>query len=325
MMVLVGGYTRLNHAGLSIVQWKPVTGIFPPLCTSQWDHEFSLYQQSPEFQKVNFSMTLEDFKSIFWIEYIHRLMGRLLSLFFFLPGLYFMIKKAIPLKIIKQLAFISLLGCLQGVMGWYMVKSGLIDNPMVSPYRLATHLMLAILIYALLARTAFSLQSYSKASAPPLKHYGVLVLTLLTCTTFYGALVAGLKAGFIYNTFPLMEGTFLPPEAWYLRPVYRNFLENPTMVQFIHRMLALLTFCSLFLFYRMSRRFALPVTLKKAILFLLFGGVLQISLGITTLLLTVPKEIALAHQGSAILLFGLLTFILFHLSPKDDELKKKPF
>lgn len=312
LMVLVGGYTRLNHAGLSIVQWKPITGTLPPLSTVQWEHEFSLYQQSPEFQKINNSMSLEEFKSIFWIEYIHRLLGRILGLFFLVPGLYFLIKRRLPPHTFKPLMLVGFFGLLQGGMGWYMVKSGLMDHPMVSPYRLAAHLLLAILIYTLLLRIAFSLQSYPVFSASPLKRYGRLVLSLLTLTTFYGALVAGLKAGFIYNTFPLMEGLFLPLEAWHLKPIYRNFFENPTMVQFTHRMLAILTFTSIVSFYGMSRKYPLPGSLKNAFLLLLGGGLLQVSLGITTLVLVVPLEMALAHQGVALVLFGLLTFILFH-------------
>ena len=248
-MVVLGGITRLTGSGLSIVEWKPLVGILPPLSASDWLIEFSKYQQSPEFLKVNFDMTLGDFKSIFWLEYLHRLWGRVLGLLLLIPTLFILIKRQ-HLNLWPYLALLWILGLGQALMGWLMVKSGLYHDPHVSPYRLAVHLLLSFTLFGIslwmtlklfqpslqLHRQGFSEKAYKK-----LTRLCLLAIVCVLLTAFMGALVAGLKAGLLYNTFPLMGNDFFPPELLTHSPWWKDFFENPVTVQFIHRSLAVIT------------------------------------------------------------------------------------
>jgi cytochrome c oxidase assembly protein subunit 15 len=318
-MVILGGLTRLTGSGLSIVEWKPVTGILPPLTLQGWMIEFQKYQVSPEFLKINQGMTLSDFQSIFWLEYMHRLWGRLIGLVLLIPT-YLLIFRKQYRELWSFLALLWLLGAGQGIMGWIMVKSGLSHDPYVSPYLLAAHLLLGMSIFMVTLWMILSLyrpqlqlerQGYSKKAVQSLKGPVLLGLLSALLTAFWGALVAGLKAGLLYNTFPLMGDSLIPPEFLNLSPWWRDLLENPPSVQFIHRLLAFLTtgLCTGIWFYQ--RRLLIPPRLSYAFHMLLFFIILQVSLGITTLVLHVPISFAILHQGMAFLLVGSLMYAVF--------------
>lgn len=327
-MVVLGGLTRLTGAGLSIVEWKPIVGILPPLSASEWLLEFSKYQQSPEFQKINFSMTLGDFQNIFWLEYIHRLWGRLLALVLLVPT-FLMIFKKQHLNLWPYLALLWILGLSQGLMGWLMVKSGLTHDPHVSPYLLAAHLLLGFALFGIslwmtlklfqpslqILRTGYSENAYRKLMKLCL---GALLLVLLTA--FMGALVAGLKAGLLYNTFPLMGNDLIPSEIFSREPWWQDTLENPVTVQFLHRLLALITAAFCLGIWTYQRSCLIPSRLSLALGAVVVTALLQVSLGIVTLLLLVPIEIAVLHQGFAFILFGSLLFALFLIYTRKSDL-----
>jgi cytochrome c oxidase assembly protein subunit 15 len=307
-MVVVGGVTRLTNSGLSIVEWQPIVGTMPPLSQKDWDELFEKYHQTPQYKKVNAGMSLGEFKGIFWWEYFHRLLGRVIGLAFFIPFLYFMVKKAIDRPLGLKLAGIFLLGGLQGAMGWYMVKSGLVDNPHVSQYRLTAHLGLAFLIYAAMFWVALELLSPAGASHGsirlwPLRRFSVAITSLIFIMILSGGFVAGIRAGLAYNTFPLMNGHFIPPEIFMLEPWYRNFFDNMATVQFDHRMIAWALAILIPVFWYKSRSLPLSGSARLACSLLLIMLVIQISLGISTLLLLVPLPLAAAHQAGALLLF----------------------
>jgi len=307
IMVVIGGVTRLTGSGLSMVDWKPVTGFLPPLNETQWQAVFALYKASPEYLKVNSYMDLDQFKGIFWLEYIHRVWGRMIGLVFLIPLFksirYRIVNKVLPFKLFG----IWILICLQGVMGWYMVKSGLINDPHVSPFRLAIHLLLAVFILWSLVWTRNS-TAQIKNSVVRSKPLALLTLFSILVTIFYGALVAGLNAGLVYNTFPLMGESILPDDALYNLPVWSNFFENPVMVQFVHRVLALttFTFVTLLAFDKMRNQ-----NESKWPMLLLGLASLQVGLGIATLLLHVPISLAAMHQAIGILLFTVLVHIVY--------------
>lgn len=300
-MAIIGAITRLKESGLSMVEWRPLLGALPPLSTEEWQRVFSIYQESPEYLKKNMGMSLEEFKGIFFWEWFHRLWGRLIGLVFMLPLIWFWIKKQIPQGYGLKFLGLLILGGLQGVMGWYMVKSGLVDRPSVSHYRLAAHLGLAFLIFALLAKTALSLSPKSIPSAllpkaSPNAALATLCFILTSITIIWGAFTAGLDAGLIYNSFPLMGGHFFPSDAGALSPFYMNFIESHAGVQFFHRWVAVTTALCV-LVYAWQTRYAL-------LGFLIF---MQIGLGIGTLLSNVHLHTATAHQGGAFLvLLGLV-------------------
>lgn len=307
-MVVLGGYTRLSGSGLSMVTWNPLFGILPPLTEAEWAKDFTLYQQYPEYQKINQDMTLAGFQQIYLVEYAHRLLGRLLGLVFFLPLLYFLWRGWLNQPWLYRLGLAFILGGLQGLLGWYMVKSGLVNDPHVSHYRLTAHLMLAVLIYAYLLWLALTLLLPQRATqSRPLAWAsgGIVGMILLTLTS--GGLVAGLKAGLRYNTFPGMGGQWLPPDAWILQPLWLNLLENPALVQFNHRWLGVLTFVACLAFWWISRSLSgWPRNLSHGLLGM---ALLQVSLGIWTLLWVVPLPLANLHQatGLALLTVALLT------------------
>jgi heme a synthase len=320
-MVVIGGLTRLTGSGLSIVEWKPITGIFPPLTLHSWLIEFSKYQQGPEFQNINFGMTLSEFQSIFWLEYIHRLWGRLLGLVLLIPT-FLMVFKRQHRELWFPLVLLWVLGAAQGLMGWIMVKSGLLHDSHVSPYRLAAHLLLGFAIFGIafwmvlsLYRSQLTLErtGYSQNAFQTLMKLSLLALFLVFLTAFLGAIVAGLKAGLIYNTFPLMEGCLIPLEFLTQFPWWKDCLENPVSVQFLHRLSAILTTtlcCGIWIY---QRKLEIPPPLSWAFTGVAIVVLLQLSFGIATLLLVVPIGLATLHQGFAFILFGSLVYALFLL------------
>jgi cytochrome c oxidase assembly protein subunit 15 len=307
-MVVVGGVTRLTHSGLSIVEWQPILGTLPPVSEAQWLETFDKYKLTPEYHKVNQGMSLDAFKSIFWWEYFHRLLGRLIGVVFLLPLLWFWWRGRIDRPLALKLTGIFVLGGLQGAMGWYMVKSGLVDDPRVSQYRLTAHLSIALAIYAAMLWTALGLLYRDAAAAnaqpAPLRNFAWIITAVVAYMLVTGGFVAGIRAGFAYNTFPLMNGHLVPPETFMLDPWYLNFFNNMATVQLDHRLGAWLLALLLPWFWLQARREALTARANRAIN-LLFGVLaLQIALGIATLLLRVPVSLAAAHQGGAVLLLG---------------------
>jgi heme a synthase len=308
-MVVVGGITRLTHSGLSMVEWQPIVGAIPPLDQAQWQDVFEKYQRTPEYQKVNRGMSLDEFKGIFWWEYFHRLLGRAIGVVFFVPLVYFIIRSRIDAALARRLSLIFILGALQGALGWYMVKSGLVDDPRVSQYRLAAHLGMAFLIYAAMLWTALGLLTPERISPDPhrrrLHQYAIALSVLIFVMVLSGALVAGIHAGRAYNTFPLMNGHLVPPEYLMLTPWYENFFSNMATVQFDHRLIAWLLFFTIPLFWFATRKVALSNQARLASNLLPVALGLQIALGISTLLLVVPVALAAAHQAGAMLLFTI--------------------
>ena len=307
-MVVVGGVTRLTHSGLSIVEWQPIVGTIPPLGQSDWEALFEKYHQTPQYQKINLGMSLEEFKGIFWWEYFHRLLGRVIGLAFFIPFVYFLARKGIDRPLGLKLTGIFVLGGLQGAMGWYMVKSGLVDNPHVSQYRLTAHLGLAFIIYAAMFRVALELLlpadiSHGNIRLRGLHRFSLGLTTLIFVMVLSGGFVAGIHAGRAYNTFPLMNGHIIPPEIFMLEPWYRNFFDNMATVQFDHRLIAWTLAILVPIFWFKSKNLPLPGSAHLACNLLLIMLIVQISLGIATLLLVVPLPLAAAHQAGALLLF----------------------
>jgi cytochrome c oxidase assembly protein subunit 15 len=307
-MVVVGGITRLTESGLSIVEWQPLTGALPPLSQADWEALFAKYRATPQFDKVFPDMTVEGFKSIFWWEYAHRLLGRVIGLVFLLPYLFFLIRGKLTQPLAWKLAGLFVLGGLQGAMGWYMVKSGLVDDPRVSQYRLTAHLGLALAIYAAMLWTALDLLRPARAapneSRRRLGRYALALAALVFLMALSGGFVAGIRAGSAYNTFPLMNGHFVPPEILMLEPWWLNLFNNMATVQFNHRMIAWLLMLLVPAFWLKARSVPLPPGPRLAAD--LFVGMLaiQIMLGISTLLLAVPVPLAAAHQGGAVLLLS---------------------
>jgi len=310
-MVILGGVTRLTGSGLSMVEWDPIFGILPPLDEAGWDETFSLYQQSPEYQKINIGMDLEGFKQIYWFEYSHRVLGRTIGTVFLLPFLFFLVKGWIHRPLIPKLLSMFVLGALQGLLGWYMVKSGLIDNPHVSQYRLTAHLGLAILIYAYMFYVALGLWQGGRPSVSipaGLRRATMLLTLLMFITILSGGFVAGLKAGYAYNTFPLMDGHWIPEAIFMQDPLWLNFFENIATVQFQHRLLATLVFLGVILLWIAARRVTLPATVTTGMQLMLAAAILQVILGIATLLLHVPVALAATHQAGALLLVTIALY-----------------
>jgi heme a synthase len=294
LIVVVGGVTRLTRSGLSIVEWQPLLGAIPPLAEADWQALFAKYRETPEFRLVNFDMTLEGFKTIFWWEYIHRLLGRVIGLVFLLPFLYFLLRKKLERPLVWKLGGIFLLGALQGALGWFMVKSGLVDDPRVSHFRLTAHLGVALAIFAAQFWIALGLLSERRE---PFSRTALALPLVTFAMALSGGLVAGLRAGYAYNTFPLMNGYVIPPEVLSLEPWWQNFFYNMATVQLVHRgffwLLAVLVPLAWW-----RHRAAAPANVLMA------AFVLQASLGISTLLLRVPVALGAMHQGGAVLLLA---------------------
>ena len=306
-IVIVGGITRLTHSGLSIVEWQPLVGTLPPLSEAAWLETFHKYQQTPEYRQVNLGMSLEAFKGIFWWEYVHRLLGRAIGLVYFVPLLVFLLRRRLDRARVWQLGAIFVLGALEGGLGWFMVKSGLVDNPRVSHFRLAAHLGLAFTIYAAMLWVALGLLAPRRrlpqhTPQRGLWHFSLVLTALIFVMTLSGALVAGIRAGLVYNTFPLMNGYWVPPQILLLEPWYSNFFDNAATVQFDHRMIAWLLAVLVPWFWWRSRRISLTPRARLWCDVLLAVVALQTGLGILTLLFAVPVALGAAHQGGALLL-----------------------
>ena len=293
-IVLVGGITRLTRSGLSIVEWQPLIGVLPPLSEAAWQELFAKYRETPEFRLVNFDMTLEGFKGIFWWEYLHRLLARGIGLVFLLPLLYFQLSRKLDRATSLKLWGIFVLGGLQGAMGWIMVQSGLIDDPKVNPVRLSAHLGIALAIFA--AELWIALQLVSPRERP-FEKLPLALPFIVFAMALSGGMVAGLRAGSAYQTFPLMNGQLVPPEVLMLEPWWQNFLYNMATVQLVHRAFFwLLVVLVPLAWWRMRHTLAAHA--------LLGAFVLQGALGISTLLLGVPVALGAAHQGGAVLLLA---------------------
>lgn len=318
-MIIIGGITRLTGSGLSIVDWQPITGACPPLTTQAWQTLFNAYQQTPEYQHINYTMNLTDFKSIFWLEFIHRFWGRLIGLAFLVPLSIAWWHPHLRSIWFKKLLLIWLLGALQGVVGWYMVKSGLVNDPHISQYRLILHLLLGFATYGLTLWFALQVNNhlqqyqctgYQPSHLPYFLHQSRLQCSKIfyailcagyTLTFIYGGLVAGLKAGLIYNTFPTMEGHWIPREWLDLDPLWCNFFENHATVQWCHRVLAISTVTIAALFHAKYRN--QPVS---KLIFAAFTA--QAFLGIITLLLHVPVIMGVLHQIGALIVLSVLVY-----------------
>lgn len=331
-MILLGGVTRLEDAGLSIVEWAPLAGTLPPFSQADWVQSFNQYKASPEFQKINFAMTLGEFKYIYWLEYLHRLWGRLFGMVFFLPAFYFWVKGWLTPRHKNQIRTLTVLGIAQAVMGWYMVKSGLVEDPHVSHFRLAAHFSLALGILGVLLWMVFDLKFGSGANNsviprldrvihmdPPIEseddnkketlNINIWLLGPVTdmvlLTIVYGTFVAGLDAGLVYNdTFPHMGDSLVPADAWGEGGFWYNVLNNPVAIQFIHRWLAMITAgLILFLAWKIRNQNG------KVAGLLTLGVLIQVALGITTLFTNVNTWVAEAHQLGAVFLFSLFVYV----------------
>lgn len=312
VMVVLGGVTRLTRSGLSIVEWDPIMGAIPPLTQTQWEQTFDKYKQTPEYQKINYGMSLENFKGIFYVEWAHRLLGRLIGFVFLLPFLYFLIRKRITKALTPKLFTMFVLGGLQGVLGWYMVKSGLVDMPRVSAYRLTAHLALAVVIYAYILWVALGLMTprvHFSTALQPLRRFSAGVTGLIFVMILTGGFVAGTHAGFAFNTFPLMNGHFFPEGMYTMEPLWADPFENIATVQFNHRLLAYVLLLVIPAFWLAARKFSLPRQAQTPIHLLLAWLVVQVTLGITTLIYVVPVPLAAAHQGGALVLFTLALYV----------------
>ncbi len=310
IMVLVGGATRLTESGLSIVEWKPVAGMLPPLGDGDWQAEFEKYKSIPQYQQLNRGMSLGEFKTIFWWEWAHRMLGRVIGAAFLLPFLWFLWRGWVEPGLRGRLWTIFGLGAFQGAVGWWMVASGLADRVEVSEYRLAFHLTLACLIYVALLWTAQRLVSRSPTAAPARIRASAGVLLVLVIVQIYlGALVAGLRAGYIYNTWPLIDGSLIPDASRLLfnEPPWRNFFENTLTVQFEHRMAAYALWIAAILHVLDVGRILRGGPALIGALVLATAVTAQTALGVATLLYQTPLALALAHQGMAMLLLTAAT------------------
>ena len=308
-IVVVGGVTRLTHSGLSITEWQPIVGTLPPVSDADWDSAFSKYRQTPEYQQVNKGMTLPEFQRIFWWEYFHRNLGRLIGAVFLVPFLWFVARREIPRGYGVPFAVIFALGAAQGALGWYMVQSGLVDDPRVSQFRLTAHLGLAFLIFAAMFWAALSLlrrhRAESDATFVPVRRFAAAIACLVFVQALAGGMVAGIRAGFAYNTFPLMNGAVAPPEILSLDPAWKNFFYNMATVQFDHRVLAwVLALAVPYLWWKIMRFGRAPQRVRLGAHLLLAMLVVQLALGILTLVLVVPLPLAALHQAGALLLFA---------------------
>lgn len=302
-MVILGGLTRLTESGLSMTEWRPVFGWLPPLDDQAWQRIFEMYKKTPQFREVFPDLTLDGFKAIFWFEYLHRLLGRLIGAVFLIGFLYQFARRRIPRRLLPQLVLLFVLGGLQGALGWYMVVSGLVDRPSVSHYRLAAHLSLAILLYAWVVWILSGSRRQSTSSfgrAQPARRLALLVYASIAVTIVFGAFVAGLDAGKIYNTFPTMGGAWFPGDYFRGGFALADIVANPVAVQFNHRVLAILTFVLVAVLWWRSLKGNALVT-KRSASFLFFTVALQAGIGIATLLLIMPVWLAALHQAGAML------------------------
>lgn len=308
-MIGIGGYTRLSGSGLSMVDWQPVVGWFPPLSAQAWADEFARYQLFPEFEKVNSAMSLADFQRIYLVEYFHRLWGRLMGLVLLVPTAlaFFKYRPLLP-----KLGLVWFLSICQAMMGWYMVKSGLVNDPMVSPFRLTAHLLLALLILSVLLYSLSSLRPSSHNTGDSqVRPWLMALATALLVTLSFGGLTAGNHAGLIYNTFPLMNGDIIPQEAFFLSPWWVNLYANPAMIQFLHRTLALSTLA--LGIYICLHFYSKPLSSKlRHVLYAIGAGLaMQVTFGVVTLVLHVPVYMGVVHQVWAAVVFATVLWAIF--------------
>jgi cytochrome c oxidase assembly protein subunit 15 len=316
LMVLVGGATRLTESGLSIVEWKPVTGTLPPLTSAQWHEAFEGYRKIPQYRELNAGMTLAEFKTIFWWEWSHRLLGRFIGVAYLLPFLYFLWRGALGAELKRRLWLIFGLGALQGAVGWWMVASGLTQRTEVSQYRLAAHLILALVIFAAIVWTVRRMQVRpAAAAAPRLKLFSQLLLGLTFLQIYFGALVAGLRAGRAYNTWPTIDGAFIPSaeRLFFEQPWWRNLFDSVLTVQFEHRMTAYLLL-AVALWHAIDATRARAGAVVGGAWWLVAAVLLQAVLGILTLLNQVPIDLALSHQAVAIVVLTIAVVNVERLS-----------
>src|SRR5258706_4974575 len=315
-MVVVGGVTRLTHSGLSIVEWQPIVGTIPPLDDAQWEETFAKYRATPEFRLRNHDMKLAGFKGIFWWEYAHRLLWRVVGIAFFVPFAFFLWRRMLERPLAWKLGAILALGAAQGALGWYMVQSGLVDDPRVSSVRLAAHLGLAFIIYGSMLWLAMNLLIPAEARATPGPRAATATLVpIVFAMVLSGALVAAIRAGFAYNTFPLMNGHWIPPEILLIDPWWMNFVHNMATVQFVHRALALaIAILVAILWWRVDTDRNVDERTRRWSHALLAAVVLQIAAGIGTLLLRVPLALAAVHQAGAVIVFTCALGMLHALS-----------
>ena len=318
-MVVVGGITRLTGSGLSMVEWRPVYGVLPPLSGAEWQRIFDLYQAFPQYRELSEGMTLAEFRAIFWWEYIHRVLGRLIGAVFAIPFVWFALRRQLSGALAGRLALIFLLGGAQGLMGWYMVKSGLVDVPWVSPYRLTAHLALAVLLYGWLLWTALSVKRKPPASVADDRLPGVVRLARIAAaavviTLLSGGFMAGSDAGWTYNTFPLIDGNWFPRGYFILDPWFANPFENIAAIHFNHRWLAIATLCLALAVWWRSRWLVLAPATRRLANWLALTACVQVALGITTLLLVVPTALAVLHQATALALLSFALMLVYDLS-----------
>ncbi|MGB9114492.1 COX15/CtaA family protein [Bradyrhizobium sp.] len=322
IMVLVGGATRLTESGLSIVEWKPVTGALPPLGQEQWTQAFDAYKTIPQYRQLNAGMSLDEFKTIFWWEWSHRLLGRVIGVAYLLPFLWFLWRGVLGRELRRRLWLIFGLGALQGAVGWWMVASGLSQRVEVSQYRLASHLVLALLIFAGIVWTLRRLRARSpSAESARLKITAVALLVLTFVQLYLGALVAGLRAGRIYNTWPEIDGALIPSAArlFFEAPWWRNLFDNTLTVQFEHRMVAYVLFVTAVLHALDAVRSRAGRSAVNGAVWLAGVVTLQATLGILTLINQVPMDLALAHQAVAIAVLTLAVFQVERLAGRQRE------
>jgi heme a synthase len=322
VMILVGGATRLTDSGLSITEWQPIVGAIPPLSDAHWQEAFEAYKTIPEYSQVNQGMSLEAFKTIYWWEWAHRFLGRLIGLVFFVPFVFFWVAGYIPRALMPKLIGLFVLGGLQGALGWYMVKSGLVDRVDVSQYRLAAHFGVAMLIFGYTVWLILGLGGAGKdrAASGATSTAAGLILLLIYVQLLAGALVAGIDGGLGFNTWPLMNGAFIPSGLGEASPWYLNLFENPLTVQFDHRMLGyavvvLTILQGIWLALKSGTQAFVGSAVTLAVL-----AVLQATLGVWTLLLAVPIELGLAHQAGAIVVFGAALYHFWltrHRAPEE--------
>ena len=321
-MVLLGGATRLTGSGLSMTEWRPLTGWLPPLSPEAWREAFARYRETPEFRLLNPEMALDGFKTIYGFEYAHRLMGRVIGLAFLAPLVVFLARRRIEGRLARRLVGILVLGGLQGALGWFMVESGLVERPSVSHYRLALHLGLALLIYGAVLWSALELVAapgYGAAETQirRLRRGAVWLLAPISLTLLSGAFVSGLDAGLVFNTFPLMGGSAVPADWAQLDPWWRNAFDNPVAVQFDHRLLALVTLVSVLTLWLWGFRFRQTRRSRVCLHAVAAAALIQVGLGIATLLAFVPLWLGLAHQAGALLLLtaAIVTVSALRLAP----------
>ena len=313
VMVVIGGITRLTNSGLSMVDWKLIMGMLPPLSEAEWLSTFKKYQQFPEYQQVNFMFTLEEFKAIFFWEYLHRMIGRFIGMVFIIPFFIFLIKKRLSKKVIGQSIILLAMGTFQGFLGWWMVKSGLNKDPDVSHYRLAIHLITAFITFAYTFWVALGIiypgVSSQKLTKP--KNLLVVLLVMVIIQIVYGAFVAGLNAGFVMNTYPKMDDQWMHNSVTAMQPLWLNFIDGIGGVQFVHRIMAHLIVALIVYLLIISVKFKITSIQQKSLYVLIVAVFIQFLLGVFTLLFAVPIALGVIHQVGAFILLGTVVFALY--------------